>query len=231
MLAKTLALALALALAIAAPAVGKTTSMDDTVLKAATLVESDPAKALALVDPVIAGSEAMTPRPDSDYFCSDGLTNTLTGLMGRVGGKRNAIALSDSTCVALFVKGYALIDLGRRAEAEPFLRRATELAPDDAHYLNEYAEWWKNEHQWQKSYDLFSAAAALAPKQPEHERQRMHARSLRGMGFALIELGRLDDAERQFNASLKIEPNSPAALSELKYIAEQRAGAGGKPTS
>jgi len=137
--------------------------------------------------------------------------------------KRDAVVTDMAPCHAYFIKGFALIDLGRGPEAEPFLRRATELAPNNAHYLNEYAEWWKSARKWQKSYDLFAQAAGLAALQPPDVRNKRHARSLRGMGFNLIELGRLDTAESIFNQSLKLEPDSQAAANELAHIKEQRA--------
>jgi tetratricopeptide (TPR) repeat protein len=55
------------------------------------------------------------------------------------------------------------------------------------------------------------------------------ARMLRGCGFALTELGRLDDAEQSYRDSLEAEPNNALAKNELAYIAKLRAGA--SPTS
>jgi tetratricopeptide (TPR) repeat protein len=46
---------------------------------------------------------------------------------------------------------------------------------------------------------------------------------LRGKGFALIDLHRLDDAEQAYNDSLKLAPNNQTALNDLKFIAQQRA--------
>ncbi|SDN10210.1 tetratricopeptide repeat protein [Polaromonas sp. JS666] len=49
------------------------------------------------------------------------------------------------------------------------------------------------------------------------------AAALRGIGFALIELSKLDEAEAVFNDSLKIEPANKVALNELAYIRDLRA--------
>lgn len=46
----------------------------------------------------------------------------------------------------------------------------------------------------------------------------------RGRGFALTELGRLDEAEAAYKESLKLEPGNPRAEHELQYIAGLRAG-------
>ncbi len=46
---------------------------------------------------------------------------------------------------------------------------------------------------------------------------------LRGIGFALIELDRLDEAQLAFEASLEMEPTSELARNELIYIQQVRA--------
>jgi tetratricopeptide (TPR) repeat protein len=51
--------------------------------------------------------------------------------------------------------------------------------------------------------------------------------ALRGKGFVLIELGQLDEAERHFHESLRLDPDSEVAKNELRYIAQLRAG--GRP--
>lgn len=47
-------------------------------------------------------------------------------------------------------------------------------------------------------------------------------------GLVLIEMGRLDGAEKAFHSSLEIEPGNALALNELSYIEELRAG--GEPS-
>lgn len=57
------------------------------------------------------------------------------------------------------------------------------------------------------------------------------ARMRRGRGLALIELGRLDEAEVAYKQSLEYEPNNALALHELNYIARVRAGAAPTPAN
>jgi hypothetical protein len=47
---------------------------------------------------------------------------------------------------------------------------------------------------------------------------------LRGQGFALVELGRLDEAWQAYDDSLESEPNNPLAMQEMDYIDGLRAG-------
>ncbi len=62
---------------------------------------------------------------------------------------------------------------------------------------------------------------ALAEKYPSQRVFR--APALRGIGFSLIELKRLDEAEDAFQKSLKVEPGNKIALHELEYIRDVRA--------
>lgn len=66
----------------------------------------------------------------------------------------------------------------------------------------------------------YRRAHALTEKYPSQLPYR--AAALRGIGFALIDLKRLDEAEREFRDSLTIEPANKVALSELAYIQAER---------
>ena len=67
-----------------------------------------------------------------------------------------------------------------------------------------------------KSFDGALAEKDLDPS--------LRAHALRGRGYALTELGRLDDAEAAYRESLKDEPGSATAKHELDYIARLKAG-------
>lgn len=48
--------------------------------------------------------------------------------------------------------------------------------------------------------------------------QPFQAASLRGIGYSFTELHQLNEAEKAYQDSLKLDPNNPVALKELKYI-------------
>jgi tetratricopeptide (TPR) repeat protein len=72
------------------------------------------------------------------------------------------------------------------------------------------------------AYDAALTAPNLSPA--------MEAHLERGRGFALTELGRLDDAEAAYLKSLRLEPGNKRALGELDYIAGLKAGKVPAPT-
>lgn len=194
-----------------------------TVAMLAAVRSGNPQKAVSEADAVISSYQARYNKSDMLYYCSSSPAEALANMATAAALKKSAVSLSSEWCDAYFVKGFALIDLHRSDLAEPELRRATEMAPFNAHYLNEYAELFKARREWQKSHDLFAKALDIAGMAPEASRNQYKARALRGMGFNKIELGKLDEAETLFRRSLEFQPNYPGALTELEYIARLKA--------
>lgn len=142
------------------------------------------------------------------------------------GSEEGATALGPNWCLAIFGKGFALIDVNRSDEALPFLVQAVTMAPLEAHYLNELAEWHKTDRNWQESYDLFSQAFDLSENGLAGTEPLIAARSLRGMGFNMIELGDLNRAKELMLQSQELDPDSRAVRVELEYIASLQAKQG-----
>jgi tetratricopeptide (TPR) repeat protein len=181
---------------------------------------------ISTVEPVIASFEAAYPASEKLVYCGDDPAQTFMLLIMAASQKKDGIVVDQFYCDAYFMKGFALIDLNRISDAGPFLQKASDLAPLNAHFMNEYAEWYKTNRNWQKSYELFEKAKGIAEYSGESFRKEVEARSLRGMGFNMIEMGKLDDAEKMFKQSLKLLPGHKGSLSELQYIKEQRAKPG-----
>jgi tetratricopeptide (TPR) repeat protein len=158
------------------------------------------------------------------YRCaySTDAKRTVEHAVKQLGGKKFILG-SDVWCAALWGKGFVLIDLGRSPEAGEFLARSVEMAPMNAHYINEYAEWYKPQRDWKKSYALFERAWQTVDRDVKGPERKIAARALRGMGFNLIELGDLDQAEHFLRLSLEYEPEAAAKVKgELDFIADQR---------
>lgn len=189
------------------------------------------AGAITALEPVIGALDAM--QAQQATFCAESQAQAFlvmgtfaASAPGKTG--KPAVVADQAFCLALFLKGFMLIDLGRAAEAEPFLRRATEAEPYNAQYAAEYAEWYKAARQWQRAGELFAKALDIAELADDARKPALKARALRGIGYVAIEQGRLDDAERNMRESQKLDPNNPAAKAELDYIASLRAKAAGK---
>ena len=182
------------------------------------------AEAEAIFSAVIADYDRKA-QPGITYRCAEDSAHALETMIGGIAANpdKGMVVLGANWCDALFGEGFVLIDLNRASEAEPFLARAVEMAPTNAHYLNEYAEWYKSHHQWQRAYDLFAHAWDIVDHDKKGSDRKIAARALRGMGFTQIELGNYNDAEKLFKRSLDYEPEKQSAVDgELQYIRDQR---------
>lgn len=174
------------------------------------------AKAVELFDRVIASADQHVAGDMRPRLCQ-------SDRAGPEAKRDDAVLVDAAVCDAHFGKGFALIDLGRGDLAEGELFKATQMAPGNAHFANEYAELFKSRRQWQKSYDLFAHAWAIVDKDKTSPDAPLAARALRGMGYDEIEMGKLDDAERLFRQSQEYEPDNEAAKVELGLISRKKA--------
>lgn len=180
-------------------------------------------KAIAEFDAVIAASERRYLGDTRQRFCARDERESALVIQAAGSSGAGPLLIDPAVCDAHFGKGFALIDMGRGDLAEAELRRATELAPFDAHYANEYAELSKTRRDWKASLAQFTRAWDAVDKNPQGGEAPVAARALRGIGYNQMMLGNLDEAERHFRKSLQFEPGNKAAGIELAYIARKKA--------
>ncbi|MCJ2185918.1 tetratricopeptide repeat protein [Novosphingobium beihaiensis] len=174
------------------------------------------AKAVRLFDKVIASADRSLAGDSRARLCRSDRTVSAAH-------PDHVVLVDSALCDAHFGKGYALIDLGRGDLAEGELRKAMQMAPGNAHFANEYAELFKSRREWQKSYDAFAHAWAIADKDKAGPDADLAARALRGMGYTRMQMGDLEAAKRLFVQSQSYAPDSQAAKIELGTIARKLA--------
>ncbi|MEM1414731.1 MAG: tetratricopeptide repeat protein [Myxococcota bacterium] len=135
---------------------------------------------------------------------------------------------------AYFFRAFCFQALGRLSEAEASLRVALELMPGDTVYSCELGHLLHQRRDWEGALVRFDDAI-----QGLHELRSIHGaptgaslmgmslrdwhrRALRGRGFSLIELGRLDEAEAAYRQALALDANDTRAQTELNLIAHLR---------
>ena len=159
-------------------------------------------------------------------YASRGPTETMLYLFThQAANQGSAIVVGPECADALYLKGYASIDLGRVDEAEAHVRRALKMSPKNSQYLSELGHIHQLLGDWQAALDVFTESEQAADMfSPEDLRIRELTRAKRGAGYSLIELGRIDEAEVKFRQSLKIDPGDDGAKHELGYIKKLRFG-------
>ncbi len=123
---------------------------------------------------------------------------------------------------AYFLKGYLYVSLGNLDLGEKALEEALLLAPRNSLFLSELGHISQAKQDFDKALTIFEKAVLGANFSPEVQKDFEKGRALRGVGFSLIELNRLDEAEEKFNQALEINPDDAGALHELRYIKSLR---------
>jgi len=133
----------------------------------------------------------------------------------------------------MYLQAFCLVDAGRSTEAVALLERALTLIPDDVVYACELGHVRQEEGRFEEAMTIFRGALenartlersgalsrALLFGQPLGWWTR---RALRGVGFSLIELGRLPEADAVYRQVLVIDPTDERAIQELQLIATRR---------
>jgi len=127
-----------------------------------------------------------------------------------------------------FWEGYVLIDLKKWSEARTALEHAISLSPRNAIFLSELGHIHQAKKDWPAALETFRRAEEAAAVSPRESRAEELARALRGQGYALIAMGRLDEAEKLLNRCLNLDPNDRKARGALTYIQRLREKSGGK---
>lgn len=182
-----------------------------------------PAEAIPLLDAVIARQQAQHKDEKRLIYCARSLVETILYATMGAEAKKDTVVLGPTWATAVFLKGFALIDLGSSDAGKPLLEGAVALSPMNAQFVAELGEWYKNHKDWAAAYASFERASSAAEFSPDPVKSAEKRRALRGMGFALTEQGHLDEAEKLYRECLKIESNDTNARQELDYIQAQRA--------
>ncbi|HUO89419.1 MAG TPA: tetratricopeptide repeat protein [Rhizomicrobium sp.] len=177
---------------------------------------------------------------DTVYILTDGTADSLAAMTGATMGADAAHGVTKSVSVAnpypmlSLLLGSYYDEIGQSADALRVLDAGLALLDSGGPVagLSEHRPGLLIE-RGEALMALHRFADALADFDEGLKTQsldpKLKAHMLRGRGFALTELGRLDDAEKSYRDSLAIEPGNPTAEHELAYIATLRAG--GKPTA
>ncbi|MBL9007667.1 MAG: tetratricopeptide repeat protein [Myxococcales bacterium] len=173
-------------------------------------------------EPVIAHYESRYAGTATRYYCATSNAEALGYSLLAAKDGVSAKVLGPVWATAYFFKGYALVELGNADDARTWVEKALVLSPWSWQYLVELGHIQQARHDWQAALKLFGEALDHASLGSPEDLVGRKTRALRGLGFSLIELGRLDEAEARFRAALDLDPNDERSKNELLYITQLR---------
>jgi tetratricopeptide (TPR) repeat protein len=175
-------------------------------------------------DQVIASYETRYDKSPKRIYCARSPQETV--LYGGLASsqKQDAEILTSEWADAYLMKGYALLELGRVAEAKATIERAVALSPQNAQYQEELAFAYQTEKDYVRAMALYESAEQAAEFSPKETKIGDLTRALRGQGYILIEQGKLDEAEKKYHKCLELDPGDSGSKNELEYIEQLRRG-------
>ncbi|MGE7139413.1 hypothetical protein ACQKIE_17450 [Luteibacter sp. NPDC031894] len=138
----------------------------------------------------------------------------------------NATDVGPAWSMAYWARGYGYSEMNRFRDAEAELKKALALSPRDAQYATELAYVYQMEGRFADSLELFKSVPEMLDTMEgwgDAEKKEFHCKSLRGQGYNLVELKRLDEAEAAYKACVAVIPGEPKSLAEIEYINGARA--------
>lgn len=136
-------------------------------------------------------------------------------------GNKRVSWVQPSYSKAYYLLAYMAAESRDTVEAKRYIDKALELEPDHPTLLCEKGMILHLMGAHEESVGCYGAVIHSRRCATNYER----ARALRGQGVSLIDLGRLDEAEKALKESLQIAPGDKIALNELEYIRRIRSGA------
>lgn len=157
------------------------------------------------------------------YYCARNQLESFLYLAEAAKDKHDAVVLPQVWADAYFEESSALTDLGRIEDSRAALKKALALSPMNSLYLSELGYTYEVQHDNEKALDYFQQAEGATNFSPADMKDAELGHALRGEGYVLTELHRLDEAQAKYQQALKLDPNDQKSKNELEYLREQRA--------
>lgn len=182
--------------------------------------------ALALLDALIADYAAQYRHDKRRIFCARTSTESAAYLIKAATEHQSAVTLGPTLAYAHYLRSYALTELGRDEAARGALELALSLSPYNPLMLAEHGHHQQLDRDWDAMLTTFQLAEEMVQiATPEDSQASEKGRALRGQGYALVELGRLEEAEQRYVQALAINAQDAIARDELAYVRRQRSAA------
>jgi tetratricopeptide (TPR) repeat protein len=133
------------------------------------------------------------------------------------------VAVDGAWTDALLLKARAQVALNKTSAAKSTLDQASVLSPVYPYVWIEYGKLHKSEKDWDKMLSAYKTTENYAGAVEDKVVQKqLLATGLHGQAEALIELGRLDEAEALYKRCLKMDAGDTAATDGLAQINARR---------
>ena len=187
--------------------------------------QGNSSEAVDIADQVIAHYESKYSDAKTRWYVARSTQESLLYLVSATVGAEKGRDQRNATVVtsvawpdAYYLKAYALVEMGDLDHGKVPLERALALMPRNSQYLSELGNIYQADKNWPKAMQDYTDAEATSEFSYPHVKLRDKTRAKRGIAFVLVELGKLDEAEKQYRECLALDPNDSHSPQELEYI-------------
>lgn len=171
------------------------------------------------LDPAIERCDDEYTVPGRKIYSARGPTEAMFYALKSMSEGVSAEVVGETCADALYLRGYASLELGQYEVGETYIKRANEMSPLNSHYLAELGFIYQMRGDWENALKTFTEAEKnVEIYTPEALKNQELARAKRGIGYCLIELGKLDEAEAKYQECLEINSEDEIALRQLEYL-------------
>lgn len=179
------------------------------------------------LEKIIHAYETAYARSKTKVYCAETMTEALLYSAIASSNHQDSVVLSKPTwAMAYYLRGYAYGSMNDLVHAEASLKQALALSPFNSQFLSELGNVYENEKNWSVALDTFQRADSAAEFSPPKQKIPLRCHALRGQGYVLVELHKLDEATQKYNACLSISPGDQRSIDELGYVRGLQAKAG-----
>lgn len=185
----------------------------------AAIRAQDPAKAVALMKPVLADFEKRYGGEKRHIYCAINPAQTTAYKDDAAKANEDYITIEPDWCRAQYVRAYALIDLEDLDGALIALQQLTGLAPRNSRYLSELGYVLSAKRRYAEAlatYQRSLAAVAMSPDDAKTEK----CAAYRGIGFNQARLGHIAEAETAYRACLAIDPDNQEVKDAIEGLSD-----------
>ncbi len=173
------------------------------------------------LDPVIEHYEETYKDETRTIYCAANMKETVayTAMsLPKSSEDSGTLVLDQVWAEAYYLKAYSFVELNQLDQAKAALQHALKLSPRHSQYWAELGHVFQTEKDWKRCMTAYEKAAESASFSDDDMEKNHLTRAWRGMGFVLVELGKLTAAEEKYKQCLELDPNDKRAKAELDYI-------------
>ncbi len=170
------------------------------------------------LDKIIASIKSQMTEQNTSYFCfrSDEQYQKYISELAPNATSTPPIRVSWAFCKALYLKAFIASGQKQWDQALILLQEQRKYAPMATQNYFEEGYIYNQQRKPKLAIETYLKGIELGKKNNISDQEI--AIALRGLGYAQIELGQFDEAQKTLQQSLKLDPNNKIAISELNYI-------------